>query len=236
MIMKWILFGTFILIFIATATITLLGVINKLQVKDGYLKALFTALIIEVVGAIVSMYNGTTFFPEEKSILIANLPVQLQASSSEISLEKISYILNENESNQIESSSLNENLRECTTNLAEISGQLEEAASKLGYCTIPNSGILSLLLSLQGDIKTHGPTINFMWWPGKKKDVAYRVISVLGELGFHKEDAEYSPEKASNILKSYQISKGIVPASGMLGRKTFIQLLNDYIIIEANGG
>ncbi len=236
MIMKWILFGTFISIFIATAAITLLGVINKLQVKDGYLNVLFTALILEVVVAVVGMYNGATFFPEENRISIVNLPEKLQAASSDISLKKIVYLWSENELNVESIASLNKNIDSCMSNSDGIQVELDKARGKLNRCIIPSSGILANLLSIQEDIKMHGPTINFTWQPEKKKDAAYRVMDVLGALGFHNEVLTYDPEKAAGILRSYQISKGIEPASGMLGRKTFIQLLNDYIIIETNGG
>jgi hypothetical protein len=50
-----ILFVVFMCIFCATATITILGIIGKLQIRDGFLKALFTALILEVVGIIVAL-------------------------------------------------------------------------------------------------------------------------------------------------------------------------------------
>jgi len=61
-------------------------------------------------------------------------------------------------------------------------------------------------------------------------------MNILGEPGFSKEKPVREAVKAAEILTLYPLSKGIEPASGKLGRKTFIQLLNDYIIIETNGG
>ena len=61
-------------------------------------------------------------------------------------------------------------------------------------------------------------------------------MNVLGALDFFHEELTNDPAKAAEVLKKYQLSKGISPASGKLGRKTFIQFLNDYIILETNGG
>ncbi len=62
MIIKWILFSVFILIFIATAVITLLGIIQKVNIKPGYLKALFAALILELIGATMGIFQTTDFY------------------------------------------------------------------------------------------------------------------------------------------------------------------------------
>lgn len=54
-----ILFTVFLLIFCATAIITLLGIIGKAKIRDGYLKALFSALILEVIGVIIAVAKST---------------------------------------------------------------------------------------------------------------------------------------------------------------------------------
>lgn len=64
--MKKALFYTFLGVFIATAIVTLLGITNLLQVKDGYLGPLFTALLIELIGSVVGLYRATKFFDEAK--------------------------------------------------------------------------------------------------------------------------------------------------------------------------
>jgi len=74
MVMQWILFIIFIGIFIAAAIITLLGVTEKLHVKPQYLKALFAALLVELVDIVISQYNNTTFYLDADSILISQLP------------------------------------------------------------------------------------------------------------------------------------------------------------------
>ena len=55
-----VLFWVFIGIFSITAIITLLGITGVLKnIKEGYLKVLFTSLIIEVVAAVLVLFNST---------------------------------------------------------------------------------------------------------------------------------------------------------------------------------
>lgn len=60
--MKIILFFTFWTIFVATAFITLLGITEVITIKDGYLGPLFGALIIELIGAVISLFRKADFF------------------------------------------------------------------------------------------------------------------------------------------------------------------------------
>ncbi len=229
MITQWILFIVFVSIFIATAIITLLGVTEKLHVKPEYLKPLFATLIIELIGVVISQYDSKIFAAENNSISITALPTFHQSATVEQSIKSIENVLSEKETAVEKVKILSSQVENCSVDL-------ETKSKKLKLCTIPNSGILSNLLRLQEDIKLHGPTINFLWQSNEKKKAALHVMNILGELGFVNAQPSNDPIKASEALKLYQISKSIEPASGKLGRKTFIQLLNDYIIIETNGG
>jgi hypothetical protein len=60
--MKKHLFYTFLSIFVATAVITLLGVVKVVDIEEGYLQVLFTSLIIELVGSVIGLYRTTDFF------------------------------------------------------------------------------------------------------------------------------------------------------------------------------
>ena len=60
--MKEALFWIFIAIFSLTAIITLLGITGVIKtIKDNYLNALFTALILEVIAAVVLLFQNTDF-------------------------------------------------------------------------------------------------------------------------------------------------------------------------------
>jgi hypothetical protein len=227
--MQWILFLTFVGIFVFTAVITLLGVTEKLHVKPGYLKALFSTLILELVTAVISLFVGTDFFAEANAVPIEQLPSEYQAATPNEAVQNISSLILENKNNL-------QKIDAQKTKIESCQNELQENKVKLNKCTIPKSGILGTLLDIQEDIKVHGPTINFLWQSEKKQEAAYRVMNVLGALDFFHEAPTKEPAKAVELLKKYQLSKGISPASGKLGRKTFIQFLNDYIILESNGG
>ncbi len=60
-----ILFYTFIVIFGITAVITILGITGVIKtIHKKYLNALFTALIIEVIGAVIGVFKSADFFQE----------------------------------------------------------------------------------------------------------------------------------------------------------------------------
>src|SRR6266478_2726004 len=66
--LKETLFFTFLGIFAATACVTLLGVAQKLKIQSKYLTVLFTALLIELAGAVIGLFKATDFFPKETAI------------------------------------------------------------------------------------------------------------------------------------------------------------------------
>ena len=57
-----ILFWIFIGIFAISAAITLLGITNVLKIRDKYLNALFTALILEVVAVVLLLFKNSDYF------------------------------------------------------------------------------------------------------------------------------------------------------------------------------
>ncbi|WP_432695262.1 hypothetical protein ACQUQP_11975 [Marinobacterium sp. YM272] len=64
-----VLFYTVIIIFILTAAVTILGVTNVITIKSNYLDVLFTALIIELVGAVIGLFKATDWFGKEENNL-----------------------------------------------------------------------------------------------------------------------------------------------------------------------
>ena len=56
------LFYTFITIFIATAAVTLLGVVGVISIPEPQLSVLVGALLVELAAAVVALYRRTDFF------------------------------------------------------------------------------------------------------------------------------------------------------------------------------
>ena len=59
------LFYTFLIIFVLTAVITLLGILGWVKIDDFYLKGLFAALLIELVGSVVAFYRKMEIPPDD---------------------------------------------------------------------------------------------------------------------------------------------------------------------------
>lgn len=58
---KNLLFVTFLICFIVTFAITLLGITDVLKIRDGYLNVLFGSLVLELVAAVIALFKKTSF-------------------------------------------------------------------------------------------------------------------------------------------------------------------------------
>jgi hypothetical protein len=61
-----ILFYSVIAIFVATAILTLLGISGVVAIEDRFLQVLFTALVVELVAAVVGLFKATDWFGGER--------------------------------------------------------------------------------------------------------------------------------------------------------------------------
>ena len=68
MTMNVILFSVFIAIFVATAIITLCSLPDWIKIPENYRKALFSALIIEVVACVILLFRETILEGQQKAI------------------------------------------------------------------------------------------------------------------------------------------------------------------------
>ena len=66
--MKNLLLATFLLVFVATAFVTILGIAGKLTIKDEYLNKLFYLLIIQSIASVIALFKKTSFFGDKSSI------------------------------------------------------------------------------------------------------------------------------------------------------------------------
>src|SRR5436189_27513 len=63
--MKRHLFYTFLVIFVATTIVTLLGLIGLIHIPGGYLTGLVSAFLVELAGAVVAIFRRADFFTDE---------------------------------------------------------------------------------------------------------------------------------------------------------------------------
>jgi hypothetical protein len=67
------LFYTFLIIFVVTSAVTLLGVLGIVPIREAYLNALLGAFLIELAGAVVALFKRTDFFAVKDSASSASL-------------------------------------------------------------------------------------------------------------------------------------------------------------------
>lgn len=87
--MKKTLFYAFIVIFILTAAVTLLGITNVISIKDKYLGPLCAALLIELVGSVIGIYRKVDFFDDNNKSLDDNPFKSLNENGKSKSSNKI---------------------------------------------------------------------------------------------------------------------------------------------------
>ena len=65
------LFYTFLVIFAATAIVTLLGVVKVLPIEQENLRWLLGAFLIELAGAVIALFRGAPFFSAKADVVTA---------------------------------------------------------------------------------------------------------------------------------------------------------------------
>lgn len=175
-----IIFYIFIVIFSITAIITFLGITNIIKsISAKYLNALFGALILEVVAAVMLSYKQIDFGCQTEELL-TKLTKNIEGLPSEASPEERLLVL-ESLVNLSENSSTSIDL------LNSQVGQLEQELSNCKHTEVTTNDELSKLdkvfysnvikLRIVSE-KFRGRTINLLWdKPGKAE-----VYKILGEI------------------------------------------------------
>jgi len=120
------------------------------------------------------------------------------------------------------------------------SEQLQQAEEKLTQLqNTPQSFLFQVDVIRQDMVRFH-PAIDFSWKPEQKQEEARHVLEVLGNLDYRPKQPIDDPAKAARkMLIKYQKAKGILPdekqKQGLLGRGTFLQFINDYVLLEKSG-
>ncbi len=73
-----ILFYSFMLIFVITAILTLLGVVSIVPIKEVHLNMLLGAFLVELAGAVIALYKKTDFFARPADNLATSIGSTLE--------------------------------------------------------------------------------------------------------------------------------------------------------------
>ncbi|GEM_PF-1374875 len=194
--MKEALFWIFIIIFSLTAIITLLGITGVIKtIKENYLNALFTALILEVVAAVVLLFQNTDFLTSpvadgpclEEVITRSGLTAQAgqAADASDFLVEQLKRL---------------SVLDAATGDQALLAAQLQERDSLL---EVANAEIEALetelqqlgqqfytkITKLRNYISQYGGFINLAWRAEEKASVYRLLIEIFGDMGLIQDES-----------------------------------------------
>ncbi|HMQ49479.1 MAG TPA: hypothetical protein PKA00_18525 [Saprospiraceae bacterium] len=210
------LFWIFVAIFTVTAVITLLGITGVLKnIKEKYLNALFTALILEVIAAVIVVFRGFDF----NSTPVNNGPDLSQiiskaglASSLSPEEDKENFILT-----QMKAGLELPQLKKQLDSLVQVLKTKEEALQQLQseYDELDKS-FYSKIIRLRQHIHQYDGFVNIAFQENEKEEVYVLLASILETLGRATNDSPVYQDEART-----QVNKAAV-------KKTYIAFREEY--------
>ena len=180
----------FIIIFSVTAIITLLGITNVLKgIKENYLNKLFYTLIIEVIIAVVAVFNGVDF--NDQSISIHSVSERANISNQFDTDEKLADYLVEQLKSCTQIPLLEQKASEITLLLEETQHQNSELVSQLDSC---GESFYSIIGKLRNEIINYRGSINLKFKADDKEEVFSLLASIFEVLG-KLEDGDQNDKK-----------------------------------------
>lgn len=219
------LFVTFLVIFIATAVITLLGITQRIAVPREYLKPLFAALILEVVGTVIALFSSGNFLGESAQQFVKQLPREVQAEPAatnggepnlEQTRQKIAEAIQHLHAQEQE-------VRVLQDSLAKSQAILTRYNELRGH-------VLLMFAQLNLDVaRSRGDFINLDFKPEEKVGIAKRIYEAMAAIGALPPNTGQSPKEVRAALVEYQTRKKFANATGNFGKGTLISMIEDYL-------
>ncbi len=171
-----ILFWIFIAIFALSAVITLLGITNVLKIRDKYLNALFTALILEVIAVVVLLFKNSEYFNPganlDRLITEASLSLPDQTDPA--------YFIVENLKEAGKIGQISRQLDSLETELANCSNQLDVTIRDMEEI---NEAFYTKVIRLRGQIPKYQGSINLAFRQDTKTDLFQLLVDILSDMG-----------------------------------------------------
>lgn len=205
--MKETLFWIFITIFSLTAIITLLGITGVIKtIKEHYLNALFTALILEVIAAVVLLFQSANFLSPnteegpclEEVINRAGLTAKVSdaADPSDFLVEQLKRLPLLDQSNG-SVQQLTTQLKEQDSIMAVQKAEIKELETELQQL---GQQFYTKITRLRNFISQYGGFINLAWRAEEKVEVYRLLIEIFGDMGLIQNEAKlYLDEDRSQI-------------------------------------
>lgn len=217
--MQQIFFYSFLVIFIATAVITLLGITKRIAIHREYLKPLFSSLILELVAAVILVFTKTSFFYPSAEDFIKKMPARFQNMEPEEAIASIKIELEQFPEMKMKLSQLEKDYTVLHENLNKKNAEVTEL----------EKNFLVKMAKLNAEIGNYGTSINFLWNPSEdKKAICMEVQEALSELGQYSGEIDGDPQKTYNALVRYQELKGF-EVRGFFSTSTVIAMILEHL-------
>lgn len=222
------LFWIFVAIFSVTAVITLLGITGVLKgIKEKYLNALFTALILEVIAAVIIVFRGFDFNPPKEHTgpdlgqIISKAGLASSLSPEE---DQENFILT-----QMKAGLELPHLKKQLDSLVQVLKAKEEALQQLKsqYDELDKS-FYSKIIRLRQHIHQYDGFINIAFQENNKEEVYLLLAHILETLGKANNDTPFFRDEARSKVNAAAIKKTYIAFRETYGKLTES---SDYIYV-----
>jgi len=253
------LFYVVLLLFAVTGIVTILGLVQKVTIEKKYLNALFSALILELIAAVLYLFSNTNFFQQKPSAdELVLLRSELPQAHMDIASSELIEMLATHDSNR-------KKLRQTEQELISVRSQMAVQVPPYDDVTLALDARIREIRELQGDlarlnaeqqaflkirenflvrmaelnsrISGVGASINLIYRPEQKREIAGMLLSAFKQIGFMPADEapDDDPFRANELLIRYQQSKDFGQI-GYLTSQVVALIILDYLSpISQNG-
>lgn len=250
--MKLALFAVVLMLFFATGVITLLGIVQRVAIERKYLNALFSALILELIAAVLFLFSATDFFAgepltTEQSQTLAVVEQYYPGLSSlefeqRVAAEREQ--LNEQALQSKKLATADSVIMDLQAQLTDFEDQLAAKEQQLKWLQdeliTRNQAVVRLsqlerqflvrMSELNSKIGQWGTSINFQWQPDGKREIALMLQEAFKEIGFMPalEIPNDDPLLTHQIMVRYQQAKEFKEI-GFLTPQVIAFIIQDYL-------
>lgn len=253
------LFYVVLVLFAATGIVTLMGLVQKVTIEKKYLNALFTALILELIAAVLYLFSSTEFFepaPTQDQLVLPR--VELPQAHRDISPADVIRMVTDHDANQTRMQQAEQDLMSLRSLMAEqvppyddvvlaLDTRIREIrdlkndlgrlqAEQVAFDKI-RENFLVRMAELNTRISEIGTSINLIYRPEQKREIAGMLQSAFKQIGFMPDDEmpNDDPFEANELMIRYQLSKNF-GQTGYLTNQVVAFIIQDHLSPVSNNG
>lgn len=253
------LFYVVLLLFAATGIVTIMGLVQKVSIEKKYLNALFSALILELIAAVLYLFSNTQFFdptPSEDRVVL--LRSELPQAHMDISPDDVLQMVANHDANREKLRLAEQDLISLRSVIAaqvppyddvtlaldarireirELQGNLASLKTEQAAFEKIRGNFLVRMAELNTRISGFGASINLTYQPEQKREIAGMLQSAFKQIGFMPNDEmpNDDPFETNELMIRYQASKNF-GQTGYLTSQVVALIILDYLSpISQNG-